>query len=100
MTAHLVAAKHIGLLALSLSVCLLCPLSVPPVKADEPSPLEVKAAELVVEKALKNTFENGRWPNGKIFKQEIKNLQKISETTSNRDQMSLLPELIGRKTNK
>ena len=34
------------------------------------------------------------------FEKEIKNLQKISETTSNRDQMSLLPELIGRKNNK
>ena len=34
------------------------------------------------------------------FEDEIKNLQKISETTSNRDQMSLLPELIGKKTYK
>tara|TARA_Y100000389_G_scaffold204848_1_gene260126 strand:- start:1946 stop:2467 length:522 start_codon:yes stop_codon:yes gene_type:complete len=34
------------------------------------------------------------------FEDEIKNLQKISETTANREQMSLLPDLTGRKSKK
>ncbi|MAD92029.1 MAG: transcriptional regulator NrdR [Gammaproteobacteria bacterium] len=34
------------------------------------------------------------------FEDEIKNLQKISETTANREQMSLLPDLTDRKSKK
>ena len=31
------------------------------------------------------------------FEEEIKRLQRISDTVANREQMSLLPELIGKK---
>ena len=31
------------------------------------------------------------------FEEEIKRLQKISETAASREQMSLLPELLGKK---
>jgi transcriptional repressor NrdR len=32
------------------------------------------------------------------FEDEIRRLQKISETVASREQMSLLPELLGKKT--
>ncbi len=34
------------------------------------------------------------------FEEEIKRLQKISETVASREQMSLLPELLGKKSKK
>jgi transcriptional repressor NrdR len=34
------------------------------------------------------------------FEDEIKRLQKISETVASREQMSLLPELLGKKPKK
>ncbi|MCH8277506.1 MAG: hypothetical protein IIC12_01050 [Proteobacteria bacterium] len=34
------------------------------------------------------------------FEEEIKRLQKISQTAASREQMSLLPELLGKKSKK
>ena len=76
MLAHLGKKKQIWFLALTASVSFLLPLTAQIAKANEPSALEIKAAELVIEEALINTLENSTWSNGSAFKDAIKNLDK------------------------
>ena len=76
MLAHLDKKKQIWFLALTVSVSFLLPLTAQIAKANEPSALEIKAAELVIEEALINTLENSTWSNGSAFKDAIKNLDK------------------------
>ena len=76
MHAKLGTKKHIWLLTLTFSFILSWPLTAQIAKANEPSALQIKAAELVIKEALINTLENSTWANGKEFKSAIKSLDK------------------------
>ena len=56
---------------------------------------ELRALDEIVYVRFASVYR--RFPDVTEFEEEIKRLQRISETAASREQMSLLPELLGRK---